>query len=378
MAYRTFVKVGFGSNGQTGSREGRNDFDPPFCRVPSGYNHGMADSITISTGSRLHFGLSAFGGVGSRQFGGVGAMVDVPLAIHVALDKISGALQPARADGRELHGRAVEKFVDLWFENRLKRGGDFEGQLLRNKVKFRVTAAPDHHVGLGLGTQLGLATSMALFRVIEKRSPSLVECAAAVGRGLRSAVGTYGFFYGGLIVDQGKQAEEDVSPLQCRLSIPDCWRWVLMRMPIEEGLSGAEEIAAFEQLGAMSSAQTKALRAKISDELLPALKNENYEIFSESLYEYGRDAGACFAAIQGGPYRNQGIADLIDQVRSLGVRGVGQSSWGPTVFALLENEKSAVRLTQDLHTSKFGRKGLTCSVVSSKNEGFSDQTYAFD
>ena len=338
----------------------------------------MSELITISTGSRLHFGLSAFGGVDSRQFGGVGAMVDLPLSIQVSLSRSTGELAPTLAGGPGLHNRAVAKFVDLWFENRRKQGGDSEGQLLKDKVQLRVTTAPDHHVGLGLGTQLGLAISMALFRVIEKRSPSLVECAAAVGRGLRSAVGTYGFFYGGLIVDQGKQAEEDVSPLQCRLAIPDSWRWVLMRMPIEEGLSGSDEIAAFEQLGAMSNGQTKALRAKISDELLPALKAANFGLFSESLYQYGRDAGACFAAIQGGPYRNQGIADLIEQVRSHGVRGVGQSSWGPTVFALIEDEKEAVQLTQDLETSKFGRKGLTCSVVRPKNEGFSDQTKSFD
>jgi len=329
----------------------------------------MEETITISTGSRLHFGLYAFGEGLPRQFGGVGAMVDVPIRVRVARLETGVAGVKVDRNSMSQHGIAAQKFVDAWFDHQ-RRSGLSSGRLeLRDQIQVTVLQAPDHHVGLGLGTQLGLSISLGLFRAVENREPSLIECATAVGRGLRSAVGTYGFFYGGLIVDQGKLPGEGVSPLQCRLAIPDSWRWVLMQMPLPPGLSGPNEKAAFERLSPMSAAQTQSLRSQITQRLLPALEAKNFEEFSDSLYAYGRAAGECFAEIQGGPYRSQLLAELVEQVRTFGVTGVGQSSWGPTLFALTRNEDEAETLTQQLKTSRFGKQGLACEIVRSLNQG---------
>ena len=61
-----------------------------------------------------------------------------------------------------------------------------------------------------------------------------------------------------------------------------------------------------------------------------------------------RLAGQCFAHIQGGPYNGPHLAQLVDTIRSLGVRGVGQSSWGPTLFALLPEQAAAERFQRCL------------------------------
>ena len=78
---------------------------------------------------------------------------------------------------------------------------------------------------------------------------------------------------------------------------------------------------------------------------MPAARAGDFERFGDSLYRFGYEAGMCFAARQGGAFASPRIGQLVRTIRELGVRGVGQSSWGPTVFALLENSEAATRFT---------------------------------
>ena len=86
---------------------------------------------------------------------------------------------------------------------------------------------------------------------------------------------------------------------------------------------------------------TAELVAEVRQRLLPAAAAGDFAAFSESVYRYGRLAGLCFASVQGGPYNGPRLTALVDLVRSQGVRGVGQSSWGPTLFAILPDESQA-------------------------------------
>jgi predicted sugar kinase len=45
-----------------------------------------------------------------------------------------------------------------------------------------------------------------------------------------------------------------------------------------------------------------------------------------------------FAAAQGGTYSSMRVAELVGFIRRQGVAGVGQSSWGPGVFAVTDEE----------------------------------------
>lgn len=51
---------------------------------------------------------------------------------------------------------------------------------------------------------------------------------------------------------------------------------------------------------------------------------------------------------QGGPFASPRIGELVKTLRAAGVRGVGQSSWGPTVFALCESDAAARGLCDQL------------------------------
>jgi predicted sugar kinase len=85
--------------------------------------------------------------------------------------------------------------------------------------------------------------------------------------------------------------------------------------------------------------------------MLPAVRSGDCSRSGEAIYQFGRLAGQCFSAAQGGPFASRAIADLVAKIRDFGVAGVGQSSWGPTVFAVTKNDAEASQLKRNLDES---------------------------
>jgi predicted sugar kinase len=190
-----------------------------------------------------------------------------------------------------------------------------------------------------------------------------VDLAKSVDRGLRSAVGSYGFMQGGLIAEAGKLSGETLASLTARVELPSAWRFVLIRPQGGRGLSGSEEVSAFATLPPVSKEMTARLERILNDELLPATKNSDYERFGDAVYRYGRLAGECFAPCQGGPYASPVLMEIVRWLREHSVPGVGQSSWGPTMFALQPDMASAQRLVEELNEWQDGAFDLQiCSV----------------
>ncbi len=90
------------------------------------------------------------------------------------------------------------------------------------------------------------------------------------------------------------------------------------------------------------------------ERLLPAAAAGEFGLFSEALFDFGCLAGSCFAKNQGGLFASPLLCHLVETVRRLGVRGVGQSSWGPTLFALCESDEAAQRFCAALRRETSG------------------------
>ncbi len=99
-----------------------------------------------------------------------------------------------------------------------------------------------------------------------------------------------------------------------------------------------------DAFAAAAGGDPDALRRIAETAILPAAQAGDLEAFGEAVHEFNRRAGEPFAAAQGGPYASPAIAELIADVQTLGVRGVGQSSWGPTVFAVVADSDTALSL----------------------------------
>lgn len=319
----------------------------------------MSHVVHVTAPSRLHFGLWSLAAAAGRQFGGVGAMVEQP-GLRLRIEPLVGGVKVrvgATAEG-PLAARA-EEFARRWAE--------FHG-ISAHLCRILVEHAPREHVGLGTGTQLGLAIAAGLNAFCGLPSQSAQELALSVGRGLRSAVGTYGFLFGGLVVEQGKLPEEPISPLDCRIDLPEDWRFVLVRDPTASGLAGEDEIAAMASLPGVPSAVTQELIAMVRDELVPAAATHDFAAFAPSLYRYGHLSGQCFAARQGGPYNGPVLTRLVERIRSLGYVGVGQSSWGPTLYVAVAAENEAAQLVSRLRSDDAGRQ-LEIEIASPCNRG---------
>jgi len=319
----------------------------------------MPRTVHVAAPSRLHFGLWSLGAVTSaagcagRQFGGVGAMIQRPgLRLEIA--------EAANFTARGTLAERAAAFARRWAQFH---------RLMLPACELIVREAPPEHVGLGTGTQLALAVAAGLNAWCGLPAQSPLELAISVGRGHRSAVGTYGFAHGGLIVEQGKITGELVSPLDCRLDLPEDWRFVLVR-PIElSGLSGDDEAQAIAAPAAISDVIHAHLVAEVREHLVPAAATCDFTDFAASLYRYGNLAGQCFAARQGGPYNGPVLTALVERIRELGHAGVGQSSWGPTLFSIFPTPSAARQLVERLRACDFTE--IEATITAPANSGVS-------
>ncbi|MCP4192912.1 MAG: hypothetical protein GY768_20045 [Planctomycetaceae bacterium] len=317
--------------------------------------------ITISAPARLHFGLLSFGNPKGRQYGGVGVMVDNP-SISLVADPHTDFM----AEG-PLAERILE-FALRWQQHY---------QLELPNCRLQVLQSPTQHVGLGAGTQLALAVATALHTFRAETVPETPKLALSVGRGQRSCIGSYGFCRGGLLFELGKQAEEPFATLADRVELPASWRVVQIRSNQATGLSGKVETKAFKQLPSVPPSTTQALIEEVTTSMLPAARNGDFAQFSNSVYRYGFQAGECFTEQQGGPFANRQLESWVAAIRKQGCAGVGQSSWGPTLFAFHPTQAEALAFMKwfraefdagpeiELTSSGLNNRGVEIQVLHS-------------
>src|SRR5262245_10289373 len=296
--------------------------------------------IRVGAPSRLHFGLFNPGSAEglTRRFGGVGLMVEAP-GVRVRVE-------PAADWSAE--GPLAERALVFAHRVAASLTGENNDPLYPQRVTVEEAAA--EHAGLGTGTQLGLAVARALAISAGRDDLSAAELARHVGRGRRSALGVHGFERGGFLVEAGQRAKGELSPLVACADVPRAWRVVLALPRGEPGLHGAGEGEAFRRLEArpVSLSHTERLCRLVLLGMLPALVEDDLDAFGEAVYEFNRTVGESFAPVQGGVYAGSAVAALVDFLRGQGAKGVGQSSWGPTVFALAPNEERAAALAAGL------------------------------
>jgi beta-ribofuranosylaminobenzene 5'-phosphate synthase len=286
-------------------------------------------SVTVTTGSRLHFGLFAFDAESGPSFGGAGMMIAEP-RLQVRATEASELTATGPMADRARSG--VQRLVETGLLPALSR------------CRVDVIAAPTPHCGLGSGTQLTLAVATAVLRLYSNASPVAVELSRRLARGRRSAIGTHGFAHGGLLVDSGKLTA-DVAPLAARVAMPEHWRVLLLSPREKQGMAGDAEERAFARLPAITAETTHELRRLAFDEIIPAAQAADLSRFAAAVSRFNRLSGECFSAVQGGPYSSPIAARWIERLAKLGAPA-GQSSWGPTLFAFAQDEAEAQRLAR--------------------------------
>ena len=305
-------------------------------------------SVRVEAPARLHMGMLDAAGGGARRFGGLG----------VALSRPAAVVEASSSDDVTAEGPDAERALAVARRSREALG-------LPGGVHVRVVEAIPPHVGLGSGTKLALAVTAAV-AALAGQTPEPETIARAAGRGARSAVGLWTFVLGGLVVEGGRRpGVERPAPLLARQALPGEWRCVLVIPQAEPGLSGRAEEQAFGEL--RSDPDRAALIAQlVLTSLLPGLAEGDLAEFGAALTRVQRLVGESFASVQGGVFHPR-AGDLVEALLRLGAAGAGQSSWGPAVYGIVEDEQAGRELARRIDTELAG--GGRVEVVGFDNRG---------
>jgi beta-RFAP synthase len=147
------------------------------------------------------------------------------------------------------------------------------------------------------------------------------------------------------VVEGGRRADRDeCGPLIARVPFPPTWRCVVAIPEGTPGISGAGEAEAFARLPAPPERDVERVAHVVLMALLPALADADLAGFGRALTEVQEITGRWFASVQGGTYAPGTSADLVRRLREWGASGVGQSSWGPAVYGIVDGEEAGGRL----------------------------------
>jgi beta-RFAP synthase len=299
----------------------------------------------------LHLGfLDLNGGLG-RKFGSLG----------LTIDSVVTRLSAEKADRFTASGPGAERALK-YAKNFARDRGILGGAHLNLEQTI-----PDH-VGLGSGTQMSLAVGTALERLYGHATGSR-SIAQTLQRGARSGIGVGAFDTGGFILDCGRGEDEGVPPVAVRLEFPEQWRLLLLFDTRGQGLHGKQEVNAFARLPVFSEAAAGHLCRLVMMQVLPGIMEQKLDGVAAAIGELQRVVGDHFAPAQGGRFASPAVSDALCWIESQGFKGIGQSSWGPTGFVLLENEKQARQLEFDLKR-RFGELSpLRYQLSAARNRG---------
>lgn len=324
-------------------------YPPSDVAVPPLRRTVVAQRVSVRAPARLHLGfLDLDGGLG-RRFGSLGLTLEQPGTRVDAL-----AAPDLRVEGPEAD--RVERY--------LRRAAQHFGVPATGHYSVRETVEP--HIGLGSGTQLGMASAAALC-ALSGILAEPVELARATGRGLRSGVGIAGFDQGGFLLDGGNRGDA-VAPIVARLSIPAEWSVLLLYDDGHAGLHGEAEVQAFRQLPAFTAERAATLCRVTLMQLLPALAEADLFQFGAAMTVIQNEVGDHFAPAQGGRFASPRIAAVIGWLREQGVTCCGQSSWGPTGFAVLPDEASGRALAEAVRI-RFAGQSVRPALTRGRNRG---------
>lgn len=300
--------------------------------------------------ARLHLGFLDPSGGDGRRFGSLGLTLEgIGVRVTAERDERLAAVGEG-ADRLLAHVRALERELGVEIP-----------------LRFDIRSAIPEHAGLGSGTQLALVAGR-LVAACCGIALSTRRAAQILDRGNRSGIGIGAFETGGFLVDGGRGPNGSPPPIVSRLPFPPLWRVILMLDTERRGLSGDVEAAAFRRAEPFPSRESERLCKLVLMKALPALAECDLAEFGAAIGELQRTVGDHFAPAQGGRYASAAVATAIDSLERQGVTGVGQSSWGPTGFALVDSETRAASLIRSLRALP-GCAGLEFAVVKGRDRG---------
>ena len=191
--------------------------------------------------------------------------------------------------------------------------------------------------------------------------------AQALDRGNRSGIGIGAFEGGGFLLDGGRGPQGLPPPILARLAFPAEWRILLLFDPGHQGLHGAAEVEAFRRLPVFPASAAARLCHLTLMQALPALAEGDLDAFGKAITELQETVGDHFAPAQGGRFSSKVVTQALHRLQHMGVHCRGQSSWGPTGFAVAPDAARAAAWAEEV--GDLGASGLKIEITEASTEG---------
>ena len=156
-----------------------------------------------------------------------------------------------------------------------------------------------------------------------------------------------------------------------RLPFPEDWRLLLVLDRQRRGVHGDREKGAFGRLPEFPAELAGQLCRIVLMQVLPSLAEADVAGFGAGITDIQRRVGDHFAVAQGGRYASPEVAALLGWMEVNGAAGVGQSSWGPTGFVLVDSDTRARELQAELRRRFGDLTPLRYQIVAARNQGAS-------
>ena len=308
----------------------------------------VAETVRVAAPARLHLGFLDLHGAGRKRFGSIG----------VGITGFSTVVNVSRSDQIHVSGAHDEYITGIALTVL-----DYFG--IDASVRVQVEQYIPRHQGLGSGTQMALALGTAITGLFDIDA-DIDDIAVATGRGRRSGVGVGVFRHGGFILDSGRSEGRRLPTTIFRHDFPEDWRFVLVMDARTEGISGTDEVEAFRSLPDMSPGTCAEICRQVLMQMMPGIMEKDCERFGASVSSIQAIIGEYFSAVQGGAYSSENVRETLEFLLEHGATGIGQTSWGPTGFAVFPDGKSAQQAMDDL----AGRdNGVTLMLAAAENNG---------
>ncbi len=315
-------------------------------------------AMAVDAPARLHLGFLDPSGSLGRRFASLGMTIEgfgtrVEVCAggrnEVALDVEPGADTAAR----------LERYLQAMQRNTGRT----------EPLRVSLQRAPPAHSGFGSGTQLALALGRAFCR-FHRLDMDTHRIATVLGRGERSGVGLAGFDQGGLLLDGGPGANGRAAPLLARVAFPDEWRVLLVLDERIDGLCGAAERVAIDRLPPFPCQLAAELCHQALMRVLPGAIEHAFEPFAEGVSTIQRLIGEYFAPAQGGSmFTSPAVERALEWIRPRHAAGIGQSSWGPTGFAIMPSAAAAESAITEARSAGVVDPALRIVIVCGRNRG---------
>ncbi|OUJ19321.1 putative sugar kinase [Methanonatronarchaeum thermophilum] len=295
-------------------------------------------AIQITTPSRLHFGFLNLNK--QKNLGGIGLTIQKPNN-KLTIQKTN---KTTIKNGNTQIKNKTQQIVHHL---------DLPG------LEVEVESYIPPHKGFGSGTQTTLALLTAT-KKLYKPKLDIEKVAKELGRLKYSRVGLNAYLHGGFILEMGQKNKTYIE------KFPENWQ-ILIAVPKGKGEHGNKETKSIQETLPIKG-YSERVSSEIITRMIPAI-GKDLHTFGKSLNKVQREMGKAFKEIQGDTYSTPEGQKLVQQLKKY-TPAVGQSSWGPAIYAILENDvdeafETAKKTVDNVFITKPNNKGAKITYPDS-------------